>query len=140
VLQLRQREEVSARERLLATNTELRSAVEHRDRELARLAAIPVPCGPIDHDRLLCERQAAELVASSIIAARATVAKALTEATIAQVAWSKAARAVEALERLDRTRRAEHLAEEQRLEAIEVDDIVTSAYGRRASLVGSVDR
>lgn len=134
VLRLRHADEGNARVRLLEKNLALHHAISFRDAQVARLAAIEVPLGPIGRDDLLAEGQRGDLISKSIVLANERLDVALAEAAEAQLSWVVAARKVEALRRLDRRRREEHDSRQQRADAIEIGDVVNAASIRRRSM------
>jgi flagellar export protein FliJ len=126
VLRVRRAEEKAARARLLAANTSLVSAIAARDLADARYRATGSEV--FELASLLEERCAAELAAAALEHAKRALSLAASEAALAHVAWTSAAKRVAALERLDERRRAEHTAEEGRREVAMVDDIVAGRY------------
>ena len=131
VLRVRRAEEKVARARLLVANTSLVSAIAARDLADARYRATGSLV--VDLASLLAERSAAELAAATLEHARKVVSRAASEAALAHVAWTSAAKRVAMLERLDEHRRGEHLVEEGRREVAMVDDIVASRYAMAAT-------
>ena len=131
VLRLRRDEEERARLALAQTNLALRVAVLRRDQLRERYDALQFPLGELDPADLAAEHQQGAFALQTLEAARTEVASRLTAATIAQVTWHKAAKAVEGLERLESSRREEFALEEARREASIVDDIVGAAHVRR---------
>jgi flagellar FliJ protein len=73
------------------------------------------------------------LAAAELVARGAEVDHARAEQRARQAALAEARKAVRALERLDERRRAEHALEVARLDALAVDDLVTSRYRRRTA-------
>jgi flagellar biosynthesis chaperone FliJ len=137
LLKLRRAAEEQCRADLAAANRALREAILFRDTETARLATLKPVDGLTFMPDLVREEMQTAFVAVSVLQARDVVNEALATAARAQVAWTKASRAVEALLRLDATRRAEHHAEELRIEAIDADDISTATFQRRELATGS---
>lgn len=129
VLRVRRVEEERAKRALLEANTALRAAVERRDRTRERYRAFTARGREV---RTVCELQGERLeagfLADEAAAAQKAAISVASDAALARVQWSKAARQVAILERLDERRRAEHAVEEQRAEIAFVDDIVTGRY------------
>ena len=136
LLKLRRAEEERCRANLAAANRSLRDAILFRDSETMRLASLQPVNGLTFMPDLEREEMQTAFVAVSVMQAQSAVNDALVAAAQAQVAWSKASRAVEALLRLDATRRAEHFAEELRIEAVDADDISTATFQRRELAAG----
>ncbi|MHB1555056.1 MAG: flagellar export protein FliJ [Acidimicrobiales bacterium] len=130
VRRVRRAEEKVARARLLLANASLVSAIATRDLADARSRATGSPV--VDLASLLEERCRAELAAVTLEHAKKAVSRAASEAALAHVAWTTAAKRVATLERLDERRRAEHLVEEGRREVAMVDDMVAARYAMAA--------
>ena len=79
-------------------------------------------------DAFLARRCTQEAAALTVIAAHARRAGAIVEADERRREWAAAAQRVQALDRLDQRRRAEHEVDAARAEIIEVDDIVVSRH------------
>jgi len=131
VLRVRRAEERAARARLLLANATLVSAIASRDLADARYRA--TGSRVVDLVSLLEERCAAELAAVALEHAKKMVSRAASEAALAHVAWTSAAKRVATLERLDERRRGEHLVDEARREVAMVDDIVAARYAMAAT-------
>jgi flagellar export protein FliJ len=132
VLRVRRTQEELERAALLAANQEFRVrtgreavALERHGLRLVAGATTPEPTAALLRRRFLEESSA-----RSVTLARAAVHEAGLNAAARRQAWAEAARRVAILERLDERRRAEHAAEAARQEALEVDDLVVSRFGR----------
>ena len=131
VLHIRQVQEERERADLAARRqAEAAAAVAADQRRLAydTTNANVVPLLPTN--RFLAERGRREVSAATLAAACADLHLASTAAAAQQVAWAAAARKVNALERLDERKRAEHAVEARRAEDAIVDDLVVSRYRR----------
>lgn len=137
LLRIRRAEEELAREALVLANRRLMAALARRDEHADRYRSLTPELGPVSREDFFAERLTAELAAATLRAAQEELSTAGGEVAMAQATWTQARRAVRVLERLDERRRAEHSAEEQRQEAIEIDDIVTAGRGRLAAAIGS---
>lgn len=129
LLRVRRVEEEGARRTLVAANAALRAAIARRDRADRRyraFAGVERTVESIGH--LLRERLEGELLADQVAAAQREALTMAGEAAVAQAQWSKAAKRVAVLERLEARRMAEHVAEELRGEVAIVDDLVTARY------------
>jgi len=128
VLRLRRAEEERAKEALMTANRRLRQALAARDVATDRYRALSVTLGPLSRATLDAERARASLAAESQHLAQRAVASAAAAAALAQIEWTRAAREVAVLERLDARRQAEHAELVQREEAAVIDDIVALRF------------
>ena len=140
VLRVRRAEEEAAKLELRAANVALREAVAARDLAAERyraLAAEGATTGSVAD--LHAQRLHAGLLAEQVAAAERLAMERTGTAVLAQARWSKAAKRVAVLERLDARRRAEHRAEEQRAEIALVDDLVTARYASEHAELDGAD-
>jgi flagellar protein FliJ len=129
LLRVRRVEEDQARRALVTANAALRAAIARRDRADGRYRAFSAVERAVPSvEELLCERLEAGFLAEQVTTAQREALASAGQAAIAQAHWSKAAKRVAVLERLEARRRAEHVAEELRLEVALVDDLVTARY------------
>lgn len=129
VLRVRRVEEEGAKRTLGAASMALRAAIDQEERARERYRSLAGAEREIcTVDELLGARLHAELLAEEVTRTQRALIDAASAAAFARVQWSMAARRVASIERLDQRRRAEHAAEELRVEAVFVDDIVTSRY------------
>ena len=131
VLRVRRAEEKAARANLHLANASLVSAIEARNRAQTRYLATSAQVA--DLASLLDERCVADLSARTLERAQRRMGRAASEAALAHVAWTSAAKRVAMLERLDERRHAEYLEEEARREVAMVDDIVAARYATAAN-------
>jgi flagellar biosynthesis chaperone FliJ len=129
VLRARRVQETQRRSALAAANRALVESLRVCDMALAsytehsRHEAVDV--------RSLCaERFDIEVAALRMLEAERDANRKASEAALAHVEWSQAARGVAVLERLDARRREEHAIEENRKDVRMVDDLVTARYAR----------
>lgn len=129
VLRVRRMEEESAKLQLRGANIALRQAIAARDLAEERYRTF-TSTGPAAASavHLLAERLEAGLLAEQVATAQRLAMDRATSAALAQARWSKAAKRVAVLERLDARRRSEHAAAELRAEVALVDDLVTARY------------
>ncbi len=127
VLRVRRTEEKSAKEAVQHLNSALVRAIETRDLARERYLVAEESMAD-DLETLLTERTDAELAALVLVHAERDVSRVASEAALAHLAWQRAARRVEALERLDERRRREYAEEEARREVSLVDDVVSARY------------
>lgn len=129
VLRVRRMEEEAAKLELRAANVALRQAVTDRDLAEARYRAStaggPALASVAD---LHAQRLQAGLLAEQAAAAQRLALQHAGAAALAQARWSKAAKRVAVLERLEARRSAEQAAEELRAEVALVDDLVNARY------------
>lgn len=126
VLRVRRAEETTARASLMLANSSLVSAIGARELAEARYRAASSTV--TDVAALLEERCNADLAAGTLERAQRRVSRAASEAALAHVSWTGAAKRVKMLERLDERRRAEHREEEGRREVAMIDDLVAARY------------
>lgn len=146
VLRVRRLEEEAATLELRAANFALRQAVIARDSAQQRYRGLTSgvqASGSVD--QLHAERLEAGLLAEQAATAQRVAMERASAAALAQARWSKAAKRVAVLERLIARRRAEHEAEERRLEVALVDDLVTARFAAEhadadADLAGTAGR
>lgn len=135
VLRVRRAEEETAKLDLRAANVALREAVAERDRAKQRYEAAAASSAAVGSvEELHAHRLEAGLLAEQVAAAERLAMERTGTAVLAQARWSKAAKRVAVLERLDARRREEHAAEERQAEVALVDDLVSARYaGETAS-------
>lgn len=135
VLRVRRAEEETAKFDLRAANVALREAVAARDRAKQRYEALAASSAAVGSvAELHAHRLETGLLAEQVAAAERLAMERTGTAVLAQARWSKAAKDVAVLERLDARRREEHAAEERRAEVVLVDDLVAARYaGETAS-------
>lgn len=139
VLRVRRAEESDARAALVTANVRLRQALEDRDRADVRYRQLlegEERAGTFA--TFVRQRLEAGLSADRLELARRAATLAAGDAALAQVSWTKAARRVSVLERLEERRRVEHAEEENRAEVRAVDDLVAARWvSEGAERVGS---
>ncbi|MGH8981634.1 MAG: flagellar export protein FliJ [Acidimicrobiales bacterium] len=129
VLLVRRAEEEGARHVLRTANVALHTAVARRDLANRRYRSFAERGRKVcSAEELGAERLHAGFLADDAASAQRAAIALASYAALARVKWSKAARRVAILERLDERRRAEHALAEQRAETALVDDIVTGRY------------
>lgn len=128
VLRLRRAEQEQARLALAEANTRLTALLLERDRKVRRYDELAGRTTAVDGAGLLAERHEAELALLHRLEADQRVAEAAGVATLAQVAWVRAHRRVQALERLEARRREEHDLAVLHEEITLLDDIATARY------------
>ena len=138
VARVRRLQEDLAKGALAAANQDVVRAddllIAEKARYLDLLSVTDVPGAGTDGlDAFLARRCTQEAAARTVIAAHARRAVAIVEADERRREWAAAAQRVQALDRLDQRRRAEHEVDASRAEIIEVDDIVVSRH-RAAAL------
>ncbi len=138
VLRLRRAQEELQRSRVLLANqekvkAELRLAA--REREYGDLGR---SSGPIPVSLFQAEELSFKLAAGAMKQARYQLEVA-TEVSHSEIdAWLHAKRAVMVLEHLDERRRVEHFLEEERREAVAMDEMATSRWWAEQEEVGSL--
>lgn len=134
VLRVRRMEEETAKLELRTANLALRQAVAARDLVDERYRAYASDRTAITSAaELQAERLEAGLLAEQLAKAQRIAIERATAAALAQARWSRAAKRVAVIERLDARRRSEYVAEELRAEVALVDDLVTSRYASEQS-------
>lgn len=108
---------LAARHRLIRAGADLSQRVDEYEERRSGLGASN--SGVFRSDR---ERDA--LLSQSVVAARAAEANALLVVNQRLEAWTEAARAVSAMERLDERMRDRHAADAAREEQLDLDDLV----------------
>ena len=126
VLRARRAQESVARADLLRANLNAVAAEAAEGRSRAHYEDVISAEG----SAFMVHRQFSELAAGALIGARGTLADARAAVTTALEGYLAAARSVSVLEKLDERQRQEHDAAAQRQEANQVDELVTSRYGR----------
>ena len=132
VLRVRRVQEDRARFALLTANRDAQLAAARVEQRLADYASRSIPAGPQsyeDFDRALFLLDAA---AGAVEVARRAHRDALAVVEVRRQEWMAARQRVEALERLETRRRAEHALEVQRAEDRLVDDLVVARHARGA--------
>jgi len=128
VMRLRRAQEELQRSRVLLANQEKAKAelrLAAREREYGGLGR---SSGPIPLSLFQGEELSFKLAASAVKEARHQLEVA-TEASQSEIdAWLAAKRAVMVLEHLDERRRVEHFLEEERREAVAMDEMATSRW------------
>jgi flagellar protein FliJ len=129
VLRVRRMEEEAAKVELRAANLALRQAVTARDAAEERYRAFTaLGAAVVSAAQLHAERLEAGLLAEQCSVTQRVALERAAGAALAQARWSKSAKRVAVLERLDARRREEHAAAELRAEVALVDDLVTARY------------
>jgi flagellar protein FliJ len=130
VLRLRRCEEQAARGALAAATAAVAAQdrlVAERDAAYARSLSA---AGPRACAAFLLEQSQRAAVGAALLAARDQLHRARRELEDARVGWAATAARVQALERLDDRRRAEHLALARKEDDLTTDELVTSRHGR----------
>jgi flagellar export protein FliJ len=138
VMRLRRAQEELQRTRVLLANQEKAKAelrLAAREREYGGLGR---SSGPIPVSLFKAEELSFKLAAGALKEARHQVEVA-TEASHSEIdAWLAAKRAVMVLEHLDERRRVEHFLEEERREAVAMDEMATSRWWSEQEEAGSL--
>jgi flagellar export protein FliJ len=132
VLHVRRVQEDRARAELLGANRDAHLAAARVEQRLADYATRRMPAGPqsyADFDRAAFLLDAG---AAAVDVARAARRAAEEVVAVRRSEYTDAHRRVEALERLEQRRRAEHALEAQRAEDRLVDDLVVARHARGA--------
>lgn len=130
VLRVRRIEQDSAQAHLAAARRDLGAAEEALHDAIERYRSIPQTDGPRPATAWLAHRSGIERTAATVVAVGAQRAHAASQEAERLAALHDARRRVVALERLDERRRAEHVLELRRAEDSEIDELVTSRWGR----------
>ena len=131
VLRVRRIEEEQAKASLVAANRHVTETEALLNAKIERYASITNPVGTRSVNDFLTARAGHEAAAAAVVSAGAALDDARRGAEDARHGWMLAASRVTALENLHARRRAEHAAEAEHEAAMEIDDLVTSRYGRQ---------
>lgn len=126
VLRARRAQESVARADLLRANLNVAAAEAAEDRSRVHYEDVITADGVT----FLVHRQRSELAAGTLIGASGSLAEARALVATAMEGYLVAARSVSVLEHLDDRQRQEHDEAAQREDANQVDELVTSRYGR----------
>jgi flagellar protein FliJ len=130
VLRVRRLEEDRAAGRLASAQVQAAAADVQVTRRRAELAGMAAPGGVGTAEKFLAWHQGVALAGDALTVAAVVRQVALSEVDARRAEWSAAAMRVSALERLDERRLEAHTKEVRRLEAVQVDDMVTARRGR----------
>lgn len=132
VLRVRRLEEDRAAGRLAAARAEAAAAEEQVARRRAALAGMAPPAELGTAGDFLARAAGVALAGEALKVAGVTRQVAVAEVDVRRGEWSVAAMRVSALERLDERRLEAHTKEALRMEAVLVDDMVTSRRRQRS--------
>lgn len=132
VLRVRRIQEDQARAEFIRANAQVAEAEKVVDLRKQSYERRVTNLNTMVSTDFLVARAFQQASAASVRAAEDAVVIAMEQAEDRRIMWAEEAKKVNALERLDERRRAEHRLEMDREEAAEIDDIVVSRHGRFA--------